>query len=194
MTAPTCTEEGYTTYICACGDSYVADKTAALGHSYTTTEEDGALVHTCACGHSYTEKLDFTYGQASALTDGDRFVITVKSGSKYYALSHENNSLSAVQVKVSDGEITTEITEDLLWTYEDGKLSYESDGDTYYLNTASSGWWWNTSTTLGVSTGSSASISFSGTKLKVGSSYLRYSSGKLSLSSRAGSAYIFVEE
>ena len=34
VTAPTCTEGGYTTYTCSrCGDSYVADETAALGHT-----------------------------------------------------------------------------------------------------------------------------------------------------------------
>ena len=33
VTAPTCTEGGYTTYTCSrCGDAYVADETAALGH------------------------------------------------------------------------------------------------------------------------------------------------------------------
>ena len=34
VTAPTCTEGGYTTYTCACGDSYVADETDALGHDW----------------------------------------------------------------------------------------------------------------------------------------------------------------
>ena len=34
VTAPTCTEEGYTTYICACGDSYISDKTEPLGHDW----------------------------------------------------------------------------------------------------------------------------------------------------------------
>ena len=33
VTAPTCTEGGYTTYTCACGDSYIADETAPLGHT-----------------------------------------------------------------------------------------------------------------------------------------------------------------
>jgi len=33
VTAPTCTEGGYTTYTCSCGDSYVADETPALGHT-----------------------------------------------------------------------------------------------------------------------------------------------------------------
>ena len=33
VTAPTCTEQGYTTYTCACGYSYVDDYVDALGHS-----------------------------------------------------------------------------------------------------------------------------------------------------------------
>ena len=38
VTEPTCTEGGYTTYTCECGDSYVADHTAALGHEYVDGE------------------------------------------------------------------------------------------------------------------------------------------------------------
>ena len=34
VTAPTCTEKGYTTYTCACGDSYVDNYTNSLGHTY----------------------------------------------------------------------------------------------------------------------------------------------------------------
>ena len=34
ITAPDCVNDGYTTYTCACGDSYVADHTGALGHTY----------------------------------------------------------------------------------------------------------------------------------------------------------------
>lgn len=33
VTAPTCTEGGYTTYTCRCGDSYKADYTAPLDHT-----------------------------------------------------------------------------------------------------------------------------------------------------------------
>jgi len=33
VTAPTCTEGGYTTYTCECGDSYIGDETAPLGHT-----------------------------------------------------------------------------------------------------------------------------------------------------------------
>ncbi len=32
VTAPTCTEKGYTTYTCACGDTYKGDEKAATGH------------------------------------------------------------------------------------------------------------------------------------------------------------------
>ena len=39
VTAPTCTEKGYTTYTCSvCGDSYVADYVDAFGHSYSEAE------------------------------------------------------------------------------------------------------------------------------------------------------------
>ena len=38
VTAPTCTEGGYTTYTCTCGDSYTADETPALGHDWNGTE------------------------------------------------------------------------------------------------------------------------------------------------------------
>ena len=34
VTAPTCTEAGYTTYTCACGDTYTGDEVAATGHDY----------------------------------------------------------------------------------------------------------------------------------------------------------------
>ena len=59
VTAPTCTDAGYTTYTCACGDSYNADEVAALGHKHETTvvaptcTEAGYTTYTCACGDSY---------------------------------------------------------------------------------------------------------------------------------------------
>ena len=60
-TAPTCTAEGYTTYTCECGHSYVADPVAALGHSETavvtdpTCEAEGYTTYTCSrCNESRT--------------------------------------------------------------------------------------------------------------------------------------------
>ena len=43
VTPPTCTEGGYTTYICACGETYAADHMDALGHDY----QDGICIR---CG------------------------------------------------------------------------------------------------------------------------------------------------
>lgn len=69
VTDPTCTEAGYTTYTCACGDSYTGDAVDALGHSYDdgvvdpepTCEGEGVITYTCGvCGDSYTEAVDPT--------------------------------------------------------------------------------------------------------------------------------------
>ena len=194
VTAPTCTAAGYTTYTCTvCGASHTGDQVAALGHSYTSKEENGYMVYTCGrCGDSYSEKLELTYTKVSSISSGNAYVITLKSGTKYYALSHKNNTISAVQVKMSNNQITSEVTEDLVWTFSSNKLSYVSGNKTYYLYAGSSSWWG--SSTLSVSTSNSSTVSFSSSRLKVGSKYLRYSGGSISLSSSSTTAYVFKEE
>ena len=64
VTAPTCTEKGYTTYSCECGDTYIDDYADATGHSHTaavttpaTHLSEGVMTYTCACGDSYTEAI-----------------------------------------------------------------------------------------------------------------------------------------
>ena len=60
---PTCTEQGYTSYVCKkCGHSYTDGETAALGHQYTDTvvvpscTDAGYTDHVCStCGHSYRD-------------------------------------------------------------------------------------------------------------------------------------------
>ena len=60
ITAPTCTEKGYTTYTCSCGDTYTADEVKAPGHSYSksvtapTCTQKGYTTYTCSCGDTYT--------------------------------------------------------------------------------------------------------------------------------------------
>ncbi len=67
VTAPTCTEDGYTTYTCDCGDTYTDDVVKATGHTWgdwmTTKEptetEEGEAVRTCdVCAEEETKKLD----------------------------------------------------------------------------------------------------------------------------------------
>ena len=72
VTAPTCTEKGYTTYTCAiCGEKETRE-VSALGHDYQTAvtaptcTEAGFTTHTCSrCGFSYnadaTEALGHDY-------------------------------------------------------------------------------------------------------------------------------------
>ena len=64
VTAPTCTEKGYTTHTCSCGDSYVDTYTNALGHAWDegkvtkepTETETGVKTFTCTrCGETKTE-------------------------------------------------------------------------------------------------------------------------------------------
>ena len=66
VTAPTCTEKGYTTHTCACGDSYVDAYTDALGHAWDngkvtkepTETETGVKTFTCTrCGETRTETM-----------------------------------------------------------------------------------------------------------------------------------------
>ncbi len=45
VTAPTCTEKGYTTYTCSCGSSFVGNYVDAKGHTEVT---DAAVAATCA--------------------------------------------------------------------------------------------------------------------------------------------------
>ena len=66
VTAPTCTEKGYTTHTCACGDSYVDTYVDALGHAWDngkvtkepTATETGIRTYTCTrCSETKTETI-----------------------------------------------------------------------------------------------------------------------------------------
>ena len=66
VTAPTCTENGYTTHTCSCGDSYVDTYVDALGHAWDngkvtkepTETETGVKTFTCTrCGETRTETM-----------------------------------------------------------------------------------------------------------------------------------------
>ena len=61
VSAPTCYEQGFTTYTCACGDSYIDDYVDATNHNYDavvtapTCLEQGYTTYTCGCGDSYID-------------------------------------------------------------------------------------------------------------------------------------------
>ena len=97
MTLPTCTEKGYTTYTCECGDSYVSDYVNATGHSYTseittpaTHLTEGVRTYTCHCGDTYTEVIEkiaeHTYNAdvtAPTCTEGGFTTYTCECGDSY---------------------------------------------------------------------------------------------------------------
>ena len=82
VTAPTCTEQGYTTHTCRCGDSYVDNYVDALGHK---TELKNAKAATCTEA-GYTGDVVCT-----------RCNVTVTKGKVIVALGH----------KWDDGVVTT---------------------------------------------------------------------------------------
>ena len=74
--APTCTEQGYSIYLCECGDTYNSDYTDALGHAWSewvitkqpSEDEEGIETRTCArCGieeNRSIEKLSHSHSHA----------------------------------------------------------------------------------------------------------------------------------
>ena len=68
VTAPTCTAAGYTTYTCSiCGESYVADEVAALGHT-AGAEATCTTAQTCTvCGAELVAALGHTWDDATCV-------------------------------------------------------------------------------------------------------------------------------
>ena len=88
VTAPTCTEKGYTTHTCACGDSYVDSYTNALGHSY----KNGKCVRCNAADPTYivapTLKITTSAGKPKltwkAVTGADKYYVYRSTDGKTY--------------------------------------------------------------------------------------------------------------
>lgn len=107
VTAPTCTENGYTIFTCECGDSYSGADTDALGHAYEGSNTNTSLVYTCTrCGEAYTDH-DHSYSStvtAPTCTAGGYTTYTCSCGYSYVgaeidALGHayeSTNTQSAV--------------------------------------------------------------------------------------------------
>ena len=114
VTAPTCTEAGYTTYTCACGDTYTGDEVAALGHNYEavvtapTCTEAGYTTYTCACGDTYTEvgeaALGHTAGAEATCTTAQ--TCTTCGAELVAALGHVEHALAMVAPTCTETGLT----------------------------------------------------------------------------------------
>lgn len=91
VTAPTCTERGYTTHTCECGDSYSDSYTGALGHDYgewtqtkapTCTEKGEEARHCSRCDSSETNEIAPT-GHKLVHHDGKAVTCTEKGWEAY---------------------------------------------------------------------------------------------------------------
>ena len=195
VTDATCTTAGHTTSRCTtCGHTITGDSIPALGHDYVASEGNGCVVYNCSrCTSSYTENIagNFTYNKVTKFSNREAYVITLYSGGKYYALSHKNNVLSPVQVTVSRNKITSDVTEDMVWDYNNKILSYK-DGNTTYKLYAKSASIWGTPT-LQLSTSNSTNVTFSSSSLKFGSYYLRFSNNSIALNRSSSTTYLFIQ-
>ena len=126
ITAPTCTEQGYTTYTCECGDSYVADYVNATGH---TEETIPALAPTCTetgftdgvkcsvCGETLTEKKELPangHSPANAVEENYVAPTCTENGSKdvvvYCSVCEEEISRDTVVINATGHSYTTVTT------------------------------------------------------------------------------------
>lgn len=115
VTAPTCTEMGYTTYTCSrCGDTYKGNYTDAAGHKpgdwiidqEPTTDSEGSKHKECTvCGETLeTEEIEKIYNQATTDSKGEAvvggYLVTVSDTDTKNPVAgatvtlHENESLS----------------------------------------------------------------------------------------------------
>lgn len=119
VTKPTCTENGYTTYTCACGDSYIDNRTDAPGHNYKTTTVDatctkkGSTTKTCSvCGDTSVKTLDALGHDYKLQTKAPT---CTKNGYTKYTCkrcdnSYTDNTIAAIGHHWSEWEILKEAT------------------------------------------------------------------------------------
>ena len=76
VTEPTCTQQGFTTYACGCGDTYTDHYVAAGGHHYEVEScvhnlsDDTCLVTlVCACGGKFETTALIAYSRAATCKD-----------------------------------------------------------------------------------------------------------------------------
>ena len=90
---PTCTEQGYTTYVCECGDTYKDNYVNAQGHSFTnyvsnndaTYEADGTKTATCDRDNCY--ETDAIIDEGSKLIPGKGLEYSLNSDGQSYSVT-----------------------------------------------------------------------------------------------------------
>ncbi len=158
VTAPTCTQKGYTTHTCTCGDSYKDTYTDAAGHNWAsgvqtqapTCVAAGTTTHTCSvCGAKKYEAIDatgeHTYENGACSVCGaeeptgpvqpESFVgVTTSSGgdSNQYKDATMTDIVDGAVVVLSKGNTVTAALAD---TAKSVTVTWEDAGNSYYTLT-----------------------------------------------------------
>lgn len=147
ITQPTCTENGFTVYSCACGAQYVGDEVSATGHDYETVTipagctEDGSVTDTCSvCGDQQVQTLPaighhYDSGTCTMCGEG-KPVVQPTISPKYPTLSFEDEILMNVYFSAT---MLDDVVELGLITYSEkvdtwDVASAEYVSDTYHLD------------------------------------------------------------
>ncbi len=113
---PTCTEQGYTIYACACGDTYEGDYTESVGHTYANACDTACDVcgNTRTVGpHAYTNNSDTTCDHCGAYAYPGGNTLVKENGTWYHVVDRQ---------KVSD---TTLVKFNGYWFYvKDGVVDF----------------------------------------------------------------------
>ena len=113
LIAPTCKDEGYTSYTCDCGDSYRDQPVAALGHALVeevippTASERGYTKHTCTrCRYTYndtyTESVRKVYDIEAAMAAGNSYALSLGFGYIDYGLTPDSAGYYPATVLTGD--------------------------------------------------------------------------------------------
>lgn len=118
VTQPTCTERGYTTYKCECGDSYINDYVDATGHSYL----DGKCIWCGDTNVTPSSIIDITYIPSEdthklfTVTCAERAsmiqFIEPDGGTRTYGRNNKNVTITSYN---ADGEVVGELSRDLAY-------------------------------------------------------------------------------
>ena len=127
VTEPNCTEKGYTTYTCDCGESYIGNYVNELGHDYNavvtepTCTEQGYTTYTCSrCNDSYNN----TYTDALGHNFGEWVETTAptctEKGEKQRICSRDATHKETIEIAATGHKFS------IKWTYDSGYHYHES--------------------------------------------------------------------
>ena len=131
--AATCTTGYYVLHYCDCGETYISDQTAALGHNYVSEDVEpeesnqGYTLHTClTCNHSYKDNYVWiNLDEDTAFFNDAAFIgDSITQGLMYYCMS--NGALgNATWLCVKSYSVNNAVTGALAPTYQGVRMSPE---------------------------------------------------------------------